>query len=281
MIIYIKHYEQLCNRIWAILPALSYALHNDKKLVIIWAFKPYMDLFPNLRKDKHIVSIFEKKEFQYRRLIHRIWKKYDKYLASKKKFCNISKKNIVVFSGAWECRLDESFILEEKEYICHLFSPTGDVKDIVKKNICKKKGFIYVGVHIRRGDYATFSHGRFFYDQSYYYKLMDCLYLKFRSNGQNVKFVICSNETFDVCSESLLRYVKFTSDDLVYIKDSTPVIDLYALAECDYIFGPPSTFSQWASFYGGGKLLFIKEKSLTDIVPEQFKSVKLLDRFYE
>jgi len=26
--------------------------------------------------------------------------------------------------------------------------------------------------------------------------------------------------------------------------------DLYTLASCDYIIGPPSTFTMWASFYG-------------------------------
>jgi hypothetical protein len=28
------------------------------------------------------------------------------------------------------------------------------------------------------------------------------------------------------------------------------VEDLYSLARCDYLLGPPSTFSLWASFYG-------------------------------
>ena len=35
----------------------------------------------------------------------------------------------------------------------------------------------------------------------------------------------------------------------------SPVSDVCALARCDYIIGPKSTFSQWASFYGGKPLL--------------------------
>jgi hypothetical protein len=31
--------------------------------------------------------------------------------------------------------------------------------------------------------------------------------------------------------------------------------DLYALARCDYIMGPPSTYTQWASFYGNRPML--------------------------
>jgi hypothetical protein len=35
--------------------------------------------------------------------------------------------------------------------------------------------------------------------------------------------------------------------------------DLHALARCDYIFGPQSTFTQWASFYGNKPLLLLKD----------------------
>lgn len=35
------------------------------------------------------------------------------------------------------------------------------------------------------------------------------------------------------------------------------VEDLYALAECDYLIGPPSTFTVWASFYGNVPLCHV------------------------
>jgi len=38
------------------------------------------------------------------------------------------------------------------------------------------------------------------------------------------------------------------------------VEDLYALAECDYIIGPPSTYTLWASFYGDTPLWFMEHK---------------------
>jgi hypothetical protein len=43
--------------------------------------------------------------------------------------------------------------------------------------------------------------------------------------------------------------------------------DLYALASCDYIIGPPSTFSQWASFYGNVPRYMVNYKA------EQFYGV--------
>ncbi len=34
--------------------------------------------------------------------------------------------------------------------------------------------------------------------------------------------------------------------------------DMYALASCDYLIGPPSTFTMWASFYGKVPLNIIR-----------------------
>jgi hypothetical protein len=50
----------------------------------------------------------------------------------------------------------------------------------------------------------------------------------------------------------------------------SPVGDLYALAQCDYIFGPVSTFSQWASFYGNKPLLHL-ENHEAQVEREQFR----------
>ena len=45
------------------------------------------------------------------------------------------------------------------------------------------------------------------------------------------------------------------------LKERSDIEDLYALSICDYILGPPSTFSMWASFYGGVPLRFIKHSN--------------------
>jgi hypothetical protein len=40
-----------------------------------------------------------------------------------------------------------------------------------------------------------------------------------------------------------------------------PAGDLFSLAACDYIMGPPSTFTLWASFFGGVPLYTINNSS--------------------
>jgi hypothetical protein len=44
----------------------------------------------------------------------------------------------------------------------------------------------------------------------------------------------------------------------VEIGSGPPVNDLWTLSKCDFVFGPPSTFSQWASFYGKVPLLHLR-----------------------
>ncbi len=60
--------------------------------------------------------------------------------------------------------------------------------------------------------------------------------------GKKAKFLLCSNEKIELANFQGLDY--FT------IPASSGAKDLYALSKCSYIVGPPSTYSEWASFIG-------------------------------
>ena len=47
-----------------------------------------------------------------------------------------------------------------------------------------------------------------------------------------------------------------------------PVGDLFALAGCDRVIGPPSTFSQWAAFFGDVPICFLDEGK--PLAPDRF-----------
>ena len=101
------------------------------------------------------------------------------------------------------------------------------------------RGDVVVGMHIRHGDYRHFLGARFYYAVDDYVALMRHVADLFPR--RRVAFLVCSNApqprkafaglnvTFGICRE---------------------VEDLYALAGCDYVAGPPSTYTLWASFYG-------------------------------
>jgi hypothetical protein len=114
----------------------------------------------------------------------------------------------------------------------------------------RRKAEIVIGVHIRQGDYRGWKGGNFFYPVERYAVWMNELAAQFP--GRKVAFFVCSDEQ--------RRVEEFPGLTVGFGGDS-PVHDLYALAGCDYIMGTKSTFSQWASFYGGKPLLHFLDRN--------------------
>jgi hypothetical protein len=107
---------------------------------------------------------------------------------------------------------------------------------------------VLIGVHVRRGDYEQFVGGRYFYSLEQYAAVMDRVRALFPD--QAVAFWVCSNESLSPDSFPGLA---------VFAGLGGIMEDLYALARCDYVIGPPSTFSAWASFYGQVPLYSIRD----------------------
>jgi len=105
-----------------------------------------------------------------------------------------------------------------------------------------------VGIHIRQGDYAQHQNGRYFYTIDQYIEVMNAAVKLFA--GKNIKFLICSN----LKQEPSL----FKSFNCVFASGHL-IEDMYALAECDCIVGPPSSYTMWASFYGEKPLYMIRD----------------------
>jgi hypothetical protein len=156
------------------------------------------------------------------------------------KFLNtLRSRQIIVFVGP--LFRDVSSFPKHAASIREYFRPLG----IFRRNVdallrtVREDSDLVVGVHLRRGDYRIFVGGRFFYTVEQYVRLMQRIQGLF--DGRRVHFLVCSNE--EPAKEA---FSKFT----VCSGSGQFIEDLYALARCDFIVGPPSTFSAWASFYG-------------------------------
>jgi hypothetical protein len=67
--------------------------------------------------------------------------------------------------------------------------------------------------------------------------------------GQNLTFLVFSNEQLEASAFDGLPVV---------LSDNSAVVDLALMGRCQYLMGPPSTFSAWASFYSQVPLCFLK-----------------------
>lgn len=97
-----------------------------------------------------------------------------------------------------------------------------------------------IGIHVRRGDYAGYLGGRYFYEWSTYERIMAEVVATW--GGDDVAFLVTSSEPAPSGFARDLTWSPGPGDE---------VGDLAALSRCDLLIGPPSTYSHWASFVGG------------------------------
>jgi hypothetical protein len=169
----------------------------------------------------------------------------------------ISKSKFIFLKG-WMLR-DYTSLALNKSLILDFFTLKKSVKDkiISYMNSVKSEYRLVIGIHVRRGDYKNFMQGKYYYsDNDYMYIMSRMMYLV----GNNIIFLICSNEKVDTTQ---------FEDYNVATGSGNPIEDLYCLSLCDYIIGPPSTFSLWASFVGN-KLLYHIEDSRKPFVLNDF-----------
>ena len=115
-----------------------------------------------------------------------------------------------------------------------------------------------IGVHIRHGDYREWNGGSHYHSAQDYAALMRRVQSLFTAP---VTFLVCSNERQDPAAFEGLN-VFFGHGDLI--------VDMTILSNCDFIMGPPSGYSMWASMYGARPIFVIQSIDQT-ITLESFE----------
>ncbi len=148
-----------------------------------------------------------------------------------------------VITEGWLFRDYNSFNKYENE-LRRYFTPVKKYRDEVEEILkdIRANVDVVIGVHIRRGDYDRFGNGQWLFDDAVYADKMMQACQQFTADGKTCAFLICSNET--------IHPANFPAALKIFAGERHFITDLYCLAACDGIIGPPSTFSIWASFYG-------------------------------
>ncbi|WP_145173719.1 O-fucosyltransferase family protein [Rubripirellula lacrimiformis] len=128
----------------------------------------------------------------------------------------------------------------------------------------RQSGDRLVGIHIRHGDYQTWQGGRYFFPVSKYVQWMRSICEQL---GGKTQFLVCGNADLDPDQFAGLN---------VHFGPGHMVEDLYALAATDWLVGPPSTFSLWASFYGNVPLTILESADQTIDANSDITSTELV-----
>jgi hypothetical protein len=176
------------------------------------------------------------------------------------RFIERARRRLVFVSG-WRFN-DLQNMEKHKQLIREVFAPLPSVNEYIHTLIGYYKSLadLIIGVHIRRTDYKDYMNGKWFYELDVYNGFMEAISNSFRQEGKSVMFIICTDE--------LIKKELF-SMDIIFNEQTNFMIDLYSLASCDYIIGPPSTFSGWASYYGDVPIFYIED----EYIPPDFGPV--------
>ena len=165
-----------------------------------------------------------------------------------------------VIAEGWYARWYNLF-LKYKQEIIDLFAFSDNIEQRIAPLLDEK---LRLGVHIRRGDYATFQKGRFYYTDEQYIGIIR-QFMNLHPQEQ-VHVYICGNDP-------KLNKHFFTlqlPDCQISFPQGNPGEDLCLLSHCHYLIGAPSTFSLVAAMYHDRPLYWIEDIG-KPLSPHDFK----------
>ena len=237
---------------------------------------------------RKVISMRFSYKYQYFHICHTNltgfgWYLFAKYMAAlrllptasfKHRDCNrealerkmLRHRNIVV--SGWFVRYYDLF-LKYRDEICELFTLDDQYTAPVKAKMQEAEqnsqdDILRLGVHIRRGDYAQWRDGQFFFSDEVYAAHInrfaemhpdETLHVYLSTNDPSV-----SEEHFQkLCPKVCIHHLQGSAPE-----------DLFMLSECDYLIGPPSTFSMVAAMYRDIPLYRMDSADAQSMTPEGF-----------
>lgn len=175
----------------------------------------------------------------------------------------------LIVVGGWYARWYD-FFLKYRQDIVRLFAFDDKVERRVAQTMVAQGG-VSLGVHIRRGDYATFKGGCFLYNDAQYVSLI-LQFCQLHPEASPTVY-ICGNDPH-LDKDYYLQQLRGVR---VVFPEGNPAEDLCLLSRCDYLIGPPSTFTLVAAMYRDLPLYWIEDPSLP-LSPSSFRRFDYLFR---
>ena len=180
-------------------------------------------------------------------------------------------KHIVV--SGWNVRFYDLFLKYRKD-ICDLFAIDSEYTEPVRAKMQEAEksstpnhpsSIIRLGVHIRRGDYAAWQDGKFLFDDNTYANHIN----RFAAIHQNEDIHVYLSTNDPVVSEK--TYQRLCPTVHIHHLHGNAPEDLFMLSECDFLIGPPSTFSLVAAMYRDIPLYRMDSSDETAMTTEAFQ----------
>ncbi len=261
---------QFGNQLWAYCNLIATGISCHESVLIILQNDYYAQLDASSIKDakKHKIYILNAKNIIariIRKFADSILKKPDSFL-SKILFAKVAftgsqqeklsiRKNKCNFYlvNSWEHRIHNESFYKQSKLLKQFIQPELNSKRLAEERIqnMRKQNDIIVAVHVRRGDYKTFLDGKYFFNDEFYVEKMQ----------QINNLLYPSKVGFAIFSNEIIQLATFENLNFSFNADNTAIGDMWSISLCDFIIGPLSTFSMWASFWKNVPILFLESKT--------------------
>ncbi|WP_321437517.1 hypothetical protein [uncultured Bacteroides sp.] len=274
MIFIFNNSNQLCNRLWSYIPVIAEGLEK-KEIVYIPFFNEYINALNKKNSHKYIkfitiLSFLGRNRSE--KISNLIKSLFYNHFTKDRKCKDLYSNSKIKFIDGWKyrnsCKYIQRHAIEIREILKFSKEITHPVDNIFQ--VHKQTSDIIVGIHMRRGDYKEWLNGKYFFEIDSYKRIINDTRNEFYKKGKYIKFLLCTNEPFNI--------EEFKDYDCFIIPHTSLYKDLYALSLCDYIIGPPSSYSQFASFMGEVPLKLVKDKN-EQICLKDFSRTITLDIF--
>ncbi len=180
----------------------------------------------------------------------------------------------LVLATGWCVRFFDLFEKYKGE-IKQLFAFAENVEQTASQRLSHcADGSIKLGVHVRRGDYATWCGGHYFFNDEQYARVIAqfCQFFP----GKQVEVFVCGNDPKldHTCYQDVM------GASHVHFPNGSPAEDLCLLSHCDYLVGPPSTFTLVASMYHDSMLYWMLNAD-DELSLSSFKSFDQQNRIFD
>lgn len=286
MIIDLSVSGNMCNRLLQFSHCIAIGIRNNQNICHLFlgdmnelfdfndTMNIHIKVYGGILKNRFCFKLRKIIELLY---LYNDYKSYEiKSVNNNSQIINRISNHRVNFVNTWYIRDYDSLKLYRNE-IKKVIVPKKIYRDYANDEIAKLRTEFttVVGVHIRRGDYKSWHDGIFYYTDDQYYSLIEQMYIEFSSLSLKPVFLIFSNEK--------LNNAYFERKGIrTKVFHGSPIEDFTLLSCCDYIIGPPSTYSWFAHYLGNSKykVIFSPEKQIhlndfTKEITEEINSYNL------
>lgn len=245
--IFVRDKGQMCNNILQYAHVYAWARENRRHCMSMrFAYKYPFFKISNTKNHNFLMYMVGKYGAKMKALPVVNYELEDKEKEKKEKFI-LCHKNVVI--EGWGVRYYDLF-LKYKAEILQLFDFKEEIHRKVDKLLASssEEETLRIGVHIRRGDYQTFFNGMYyFYDHAFLYYIKEVMRL---NPNRKYTVYICGNDP----SLNKDYYTSNLPGVTVCFPAGNAGEDLCLLSKCDYLVGPPSSYSLVATMYGKARL---------------------------